>query len=147
MRKILSCIILVCFIVTSCFGEVFLEVCQAQGGVRPVAAPAYEQFDLEAFHLPRGLGEIKDVWKTSRMTDKDERVVIHIQDAHCNYDAQRRIADIIEYLRSNYGVNTINLEGGEGAYDFAEFTDIQDKIVREKVSDYFLRQGLVSGSE
>jgi len=149
MRKTISIITFVCFFLTSCLGEVFVGVCQAQGLARPMIAPvsAYEQFDVEAFHLPRGLGEIKDAWKTSSIADRDERVVIHIQDAHCNYGAQKKIADIIEYLRNNYGVSTINLEGGEGAYDFAEFTDIQDKIVREKVSDYFVRQGLVSGAE
>jgi len=147
MRKITNIIILVCFLVTSCFGDAFGEVCHAQGGVRPVTIPAYEQFDFDAFHLPRGLGEIKDAWKTSETIGKEDRVVIHIQDAHCNYDAQKKISDIIEYLHNNYGVSTINLEGGEGAYDLAAFTDIQDKVVREKVADYFVRQGLVNGAE
>ncbi|MFH1190192.1 MAG: hypothetical protein V1682_05815 [Candidatus Omnitrophota bacterium] len=73
--------------------------------------------------------------------------VIQIQDAHCNYAAQKKIADIIGYLNDNYGVGLINLEGGAKEYDLTVFTDIGDKAVREKTADYFVREGLVNGAE
>ncbi|TRZ53072.1 MAG: hypothetical protein D4S01_01890 [Dehalococcoidia bacterium] len=149
MRKLVSIITLICFFLTSCLGEVFVGVCQAEGLARSVIAPvsAYEQFGIETFTLPRNLGEIKDTWKSVDLSRDQGRAIIHIQDAHCNYDAQKKISDIIEYLHNNYGVNTINLEGGEGAYNLSTFTGIKDKTVREKVADYFVRQGLVNGAE
>ncbi|MFC1644035.1 hypothetical protein ACFL5C_01765, partial [Candidatus Omnitrophota bacterium] len=98
-------------------------------------------FSIEDFELPEYLGEIKDRHEAS------SPVVIHIQDAHCNYDAQHRIAEIIEYLNKEYGINTVNLEGGKGDYDLSVFTDIDDNSVREKVADYFVKEGIVNGAE
>ncbi|HPM43531.1 MAG TPA: hypothetical protein PLV52_06850, partial [Candidatus Omnitrophota bacterium] len=78
---------------------------------------------------------------------RNDSVVIHIQDAHCNYAAQHRIADIVGYLNKEFGVNKVNLEGGAGNYDLSVFTSIADKDIRRKVSDYFVEEGLLSGAE
>ncbi|MFH1877288.1 MAG: hypothetical protein ABH883_00570 [Candidatus Omnitrophota bacterium] len=92
--------------------------------------------------LPLSLGEIKDFRESNNGI-----TIIHIQDAHGNYSAQRSIAGVMDHLSSTYGVNLAFLEGGAGNYDLSVFTGIEDKDIRLKVSDYFLKQGRVSGAE
>ena len=38
--------------------------------------------------------------------------LIHIQTAHGNYEAQKNIEAILEYLKANYGIKTLFVEGG-----------------------------------
>ncbi|MFH1790594.1 MAG: hypothetical protein ABH885_01235 [Candidatus Omnitrophota bacterium] len=111
--------------------------------------------NVATFALPEYLGHVKDSWAGSQGTpgaadsadEAGQGVVIHIQDAHCNYGAQQAIASIISYLAEHYGAKTINMEGGQGYYDLGLFTDIADKKTREKVADRFVREGLLSGAE
>ncbi|MDD5439330.1 MAG: hypothetical protein PHS37_04010 [Candidatus Omnitrophica bacterium] len=74
-------------------------------------------------------------------------MIIHIQDAHCNYYAQQRIHEIIEYVNEKYGISVINLEGGAEDYDLDVFTRIREKDLRKEVADYFVKQGMVGGAE
>ncbi|MFH1799193.1 MAG: DUF58 domain-containing protein [Candidatus Omnitrophota bacterium] len=99
--------------------------------------------NVPTFHLPPSLGCIED----SRKTDFERDMVIHIQDAHCNYAGQKKISEIIKYLNKKYNIRTVNLEGGEGEYDLSPFTKIKDKDLREKVSDYFVKRGIINGAE
>lgn len=98
--------------------------------------------DVQSFSIPSNLGTVKLFAKGN--TDK---FVIHIQDAHCNYAAQKKTAEIIDYLVREYGLKNLNLEGGAGEYDLGVFTSIADPAVRDKVSDHFVGQGLVNGAE
>jgi len=98
--------------------------------------------DVESFALPEHLGYVRQAFKGG-----SGRAVIHIQDAHCNYAAQHKISEIITYLTKEYGIEALNLEGGKGDYDLSIFTRIHDKKIREKVADYFVKEGLVSGAE
>ena len=133
---------------------------------------SFKELNVETFRLPEYLGMVRDSWSSSAviarrsgattkqsLDDKEiasvapsglprnDRVVIHIQDAHCNYAAQHKIADIVGYLHKEYGIESVNLEGGAGNYDLSIFAKIQDKNVREQVSDYFVKEGLVGGAE
>ncbi|MCX5667372.1 MAG: AAA domain-containing protein [Candidatus Omnitrophica bacterium] len=121
-----------------------------------------KEFHVDTFSLPEYLGHIKDSWSSTSTFRRGKLsneglaqgeyeslppVVIHIQDAHCNYAAQRKIAEIIEYLNKQYGIDAINLEGGARDYDLSVFTDIPDKSIRNKASDRFVKEGLVNGAE
>ena len=101
-----------------------------------------KELRVDTFTLPEYLGRIKDSWRGN-----SDKIVIHIQDAHCNYAAQHKISEIIEYLNKEYGINVVNLEGGAKEYDLSIFTDIVDKSLRDKVADYFVKEGLVNGAE
>ncbi|MFC1807768.1 hypothetical protein ACFL0T_05320 [Candidatus Omnitrophota bacterium] len=103
---------------------------------------AVQSFNLNTFTLPQALGRIKDTHKTT-----SDKVVIHIQDAHCNYYAQHKINDIIEHLNQKYDINRLNLEGGSGDYNLSVFTKIKNTDIRRQVTDYFVKEGLVSGAE
>ncbi|MFH1837195.1 MAG: hypothetical protein ABH862_03675 [Candidatus Omnitrophota bacterium] len=107
-------------------------------------------FDNETFILPHDLGYITDSWTTDEHqtpNNKPRTTVIHIQDTHCSYEAQKKISDIIAYFNENYDIDTVNLEGGSRNYDFSVFEKIRDKEIRRKVCDYFVQKGLVSGGE
>lgn len=101
--------------------------------------------DLKAdtFSLPQELGYIQESVKVPDST----RTVIHIQDAHCNYAAQKSIAGILDYLTTEYGIYAVNCEGGAEGYDLSVFTSIEDKPAREKTADYFVKEGVVSAAE
>ncbi|MFA5084934.1 MAG: hypothetical protein WC482_01050, partial [Candidatus Omnitrophota bacterium] len=102
----------------------------------------FKELNVKTFSLPQNLGTIKDAWSSS-----NSQIIIHIQDAHCNYYAQHAISNIIEYLNKEYGINEINLEGGAKDYDISIFTGIKDKAKRDKAADYFVKEGLVNGAE
>jgi len=112
-------------------------------------------FSIKDFQLPRYLGEVRDISIPEDILqsqnfipkNRQEITVIHIQDAHCNYDAQHSIAELVKYFSNIYGIRTINLEGGEGRYDLSIFTDIKNMEIRKKVADYFIKSGELSGSE
>ncbi|MGB3242410.1 MAG: hypothetical protein WBB66_06125, partial [Candidatus Omnitrophota bacterium] len=108
---------------------------EAEGG-------GYAQVNINTFTIPGHLGEIKYSAKNN-----PKKIVIHIQDAHCNRYAQRKIADLIAYINAEYGVRTINLEGGVGDYDLAIFTSITGEAIRTEVADYFLKKGELNGAE
>ncbi|MBU1127457.1 MAG: hypothetical protein KKE01_00040 [Candidatus Omnitrophica bacterium] len=101
-----------------------------------------KELHVDTFILPENLGNINDSWKGN-----SDKIVLHIQDAHCNYAAQHKISEIIKYLNDEYGVDTINLEGGTRDYELSIFTKIYDKTIREKTADYFVKEGLINGAE
>ncbi len=103
---------------------------------------AREEFDPASSTVPLRFGEIK-----RRISGENGKTIIHIQDAHCNYSAQRSIANLMKYTNEAYGADLAFLEGGAGEYDLSMFTDIRDRQVREQVSDLFVKAGRVTGAE
>ena len=95
------------------------------------------------FTLPQELGYIQE----SVEVPNSGKIVIHIQDAHCNYAAQKSIAEILSYLTTEYGIYAVNCEGGAEGYDLSPFTVIPEKDIREKTADYFVKEGVVSAAE
>ena len=95
------------------------------------------------FALPQQLGLIKCRYAIPSSSS----VIVHIQDAHCNYYAQQKIADIIRYLNREYGISIVNLEGAARDYDLSVFTGIPNIEIRQEVADYFVKQGTVNGGE
>lgn len=115
----------------------------SSGSNRPGSPSAsLKELDVDTFGISCLLGELEDTWKGD-----SGKTVIHIQDAHCNYSCQKSIRSIVDYLTSEYGIDLALLEGGAGNYDLSVFTDIEDKPLREKVADYFVKEGRVNGAE
>ena len=102
----------------------------------------FAHLDTDTFTVPEHLGEVKYSFKGD-----PDKVVVHIQDAHCNCFAQHKIADIIDYLNKEYGIRLVNLEGGAGDYDLTVFTSITGEAIRREVADYFLKKGEINGAE
>jgi len=123
---------------------------------------SFKPLTPDTFELPNNLGEAKifEAKKPRRLnlddnqnstyavdTGSEHPIVINIQDAHTDYSCQKAIQGIAEYLSSEYGVSVALLEGGAGKYDLSPFTDIEDKALRERVADYFVREGRLNGIE
>ncbi|MFH1878405.1 MAG: hypothetical protein ABH883_06335, partial [Candidatus Omnitrophota bacterium] len=96
----------------------------------------------EKVGVPDNLAEVQDKYFT-----RGEKFVIHIQEAHCQYDCQKAIAGILSRLIKGYGLRTVNLEGGEGSYDLEVFAKIEDSGARVKTADRMLREGEINAAE
>jgi hypothetical protein len=96
-------------------------------------------FDLT---IPSSWGTIKELYKGT-----SEQVVVHIQDAHCNYECQKNIGNILDLLVSEYGVVVAGVEGSVGKLPTELYSTFPEDTVREQASDYFIRQGVFSGPE
>ncbi|MBU1127636.1 MAG: hypothetical protein KKE01_00955 [Candidatus Omnitrophica bacterium] len=83
----------------------------------------------------------------SRHQTGGDKVIIHIQDAHCNYEAQQNINRILEQLSAECGVNMISVEGAEGIVDTSWFRAFPDAEIRKEVATYFMKKGELTGAE
>ena len=110
----------------------------------------------ETLTIPEYLGTIRDAWtpgKYALASSKDiflkppQKIIIHIQDAHCNYEGQHKISQILDYINKEYGVKSVNLEGGAKSYNLSPLTSITEAEIRQRVSDYFVKNGRVNGAE
>jgi hypothetical protein len=111
---------------------------ESAGGPTPL-----KELNAGTFTIPQDLGYIQE----AANVPNSSRTVIHIQDAHCNYAAQKKISQILSYLTTEYGVNAVNCEGGKDNYDLDVFTKIAEKDIREKVSNFFVKEGVVNAAE
>jgi len=105
--------------------------------------PDIKSLNVSEIDMPLSYGYIREYHKA----DTDKPLVIYIQDAHCNYSCQKSIESIVDFFNSKYGVNFAALEGGYGSYNFSLFTDIPDVDIRHRVTDYFVREGRITGVE
>ncbi|MGA2775343.1 MAG: tetratricopeptide repeat protein [Candidatus Omnitrophota bacterium] len=101
--------------------------------------------DSPSVEIPQELGVIKESY-TSKYNP--HKLVIHIQDAHANVEAQENEAKLIKYLKDKYNVNLVSVEGGFGDFDAEFFRSFpKDKKVRDKIARYFLSKAFISGSD
>ena len=96
-------------------------------------------FDLT---IPSSWGRIKEIYKGS-----SKEVIIHIQDAHNNYEAQTNIANIIDALVEDYGLSVAGIEGSVGRIMTELYSTFPDDDARDAASDFFVRDGTFSGPE
>ncbi|HID26469.1 MAG TPA: hypothetical protein EYP22_01275, partial [Methanosarcinales archaeon] len=102
----------------------------------------FKKLSIEDIGIPKDIGTIKDRYK-----GKDPRFIIHIQDAHCNYEAQKNISRIVETLYKDYNINLISVEGADGYVDTSWFKAFPDVEIRREVADYFMKKGEITGVE
>jgi len=116
-----------------------------QGWANPAATPfplevkLDTQFDLA---LPPELGTIQTIQAGQGPT------LIHIQTAHGNYEAQKKIESILHYLKDTYGIKLLLLEGTsfklnpELLHFFPKRMDLTKEIAED-----LTQQALIKGSE
>ncbi len=95
-----------------------------------------------AFTLPQELGTIEEVYQGS-----DNRLVVFIQDAHVNLNAQQNIAQIIELLIQEHGFSLVGQEAGEGNVDTRLLRAFPVREIAKKVMGRYLRRGEMGGPE
>ncbi|MFA7001299.1 MAG: hypothetical protein WC352_04055, partial [Candidatus Omnitrophota bacterium] len=97
---------------------------------------------FQALDLPESICQIKKSYQGA-----SDRIVVHIQDAHVNEEAQRNIAKILDYFIRRHGLKLVNVEGAEGELYPAAFNFYPDESVRRSVADYYLKKGRLAAAE
>jgi len=110
---------------------------------QPIAqSPESKVLSIDTIGLPKDIGSVK-----SKYQGKNGKLIIHIQDAHCNYEAQGNISKILEIFSKDYNINTISVEGADGYIDTSWFKAFPDAEIRKEVADYFMKKGEITGAE
>lgn len=99
------------------------------------------------FRIPSQFGTVRETFEPAPTIQNSKHTIIHIQDAHCNYEAQKNLAQILEYLAKEHSLKTIMVEGGSGDVGLSYLRTYSDKKTREEVADKYLRAGKISGEE
>ena len=83
----------------------------------------------------------------AKFSGNSNKLIINIQDAHCNYEAQTNIVNILETLIKNNSLSLISVEGADGLIDTTWFKAFPDEEVRKEVATYFMKKGEITGPE
>ncbi len=108
---------------------------------RQPSAPTKPPVDI---HIPENLGFVVG---TLPPVSSSSPLVIHLQEAHANPEVQQRVADILEALVTEYGVQLILVEGGHGDVSLAYLRRYGPPENRRQVAGKYLRAGILSGEE
>ena len=87
-------------------------------------------------------GTIRD----SYFVGGDSGIVVHIQDLHCNYDAQISVYNIINELIDKYDLDLVSIEGSVGQLETAPYSKRPNDDIKESVARYFVRTGELDGA-
>lgn len=145
---------LILFVLASLFQTTYLYAQQQSASflttkIETIEGPKLKKTEkveqvLRNLEMPAELGFIKEIYVPQTPTGK---MIINIQDLHCNYKAQKNIAGILEYLTQTYGLKLISVEGGSGKIDTTFYQKLPDEKIKEQVADYFLREARINGTE
>ncbi len=112
---------------------------------------------VSSFKIPAEFGKVTDIFLGTRdsflgtrstKNSNESRVLIHIQEAHANYDAQKNIRNILEYLSQNYGIKLVLLEGAGNKLQPELFRFFpQDAELQQAVNDKLMEIGELNGAE
>lgn len=137
-KKVISLLVAVSFIFSN---VAFADISKQSPQEAKKAAQITTDPDKIVIPHDYGIVKAKYVAKDSR------RLIIHIQDAHCNYEAQSNIIKILECLIKNDGLGLISVEGADGFIDTSWFKAFPDADIRKEVADYFMKKGEITGPE
>lgn len=98
--------------------------------------------DLAMIRFPKEIASVKE-----QFVGGSDKFVVHIQDAHCNYEAQMNIADVTRRMVEDYSVKLIGVEGSVGVIDTSPFANFPDKTIIKETADYFVTKGKLTGPE
>lgn len=101
-----------------------------------------DSIDITAVRVPEIFGIVKEVHKGT-----NDKTVFHIQDAHCNFEAQDNNSKILRNFVDNYGIDVVAVEGSSGVIDTAPFSGYPNKKARDDVAFYFMQHGKITGPE
>jgi len=97
---------------------------------------------FHALQIPEQYGRIVDAYEGN-----SDKTIIHIQDAHVHYEAQKNLAGILESLIRRNQLKLILVEGGNRRGELTSFRKLASKKARQEVAERYLQKGLLSGDE
>jgi len=99
--------------------------------------------------IPAEFGSVKEHWphtsEQGTVNSAQSKIIIHIQDAHCNYEAQMNLAKMLEYLYQAHGATLILVEGGSRSDSLSYMREYAPKDKRIEVADKYLKSGKICG--
>jgi|GEM_PF-591558 len=105
-----------------------------------VESPAF----ISSFTVPSEFGKVTD----RVQGPKGGPLLIHIQEAHANYDAQKNIKNILGHLSKNYGVRLMLLEGAGNKLTPELFNFFpQEPELQQAVNEKLMQAGELTGAE
>lgn len=130
------------------------EIIQAFSSAREVPASSF----IQQIEIPELLGKIEEMFQAacpkphaaSQNLEPEacgRQLVVHIQDAHANYEAQINTQKILNHLKTQYGFEVIFHEGGVGKLNPDNLKFLEDAGLNRKVVDLLTHDGIVSGAE
>ncbi len=112
------------------------------------------------FKIPSEYGKVadftpalfsRDIFHDSSFHNRqkdDSRILIHIQEAHANYDAQNNIRNLLDYLAQNYEARLIFLEGSGDKLQPERLNFFPDDPELQKtVTERLMKAGELTGAE
>src|SRR3989338_9127747 len=109
-------------------------------GASPAETTPIEQtpLTLDNLRIPTEHGTLKETHTAH------EPIIIHIQDAHANYEAQKHLAGILDYLIRAHGVALVLVEGGSRNDSLSYMRTYAPLEKRKQVAEEFLQSGKIS---
>ncbi len=134
-RKITSLITVILFVT---------QTAAYSAPVSLVTAPLQENSSFALpLDLPQSLGSVEETYAAP----ENSVTLIHIQDAHGSYEAQKNIRDILRTLAEQHKIKLIFVEGAQTALDPNLFHFFEDPSLNLKAADTLMRHGEFSGAE
>jgi hypothetical protein len=125
---------------------IIIFLCQNIVLAEPFTAPkTTNNISMPSIYIPESYGKI-DI-QNPKPEIKNSPMVVLVKDAHCVYEAQKNISNILNILISDYKINLVCVEGAVDKVDTSKLGSYQDVNAREKVSEKYLKSGLLSASE
>jgi hypothetical protein len=106
---------------------------------KPQPPPEPIPLTLEVLRIPVEHGSLKQTYAAK------EPIIVHIQDAHANYEAQKHLAGILGHLIVTHGLSLILVEGGSRNDSLSYMRAYAPLEKRRQVADEFLKAGKISG--
>lgn len=97
---------------------------------------------IESF--PQFYGIIRKIDLPDEFKAKN-KIVIHIQDVHMNFEAQQNISQVVQHLIDEKSVQLVALEGAFGPLDLSVYRNFPDNRAIRVLADYFLNKHEISG--
>ena len=102
--------------------------------------PSYLSIDI-----PAELGTVDALYEAP--AGANPQFILHIQNAHANYQAQMKIKQLLGYMNKKYGFKTIFVEGASEKLDPDYLRLFPDQERNLKLCDELAKQGELTGAE
>ncbi|MFA7255789.1 MAG: hypothetical protein WC133_06805, partial [Candidatus Omnitrophota bacterium] len=102
--------------------------------------PSYLSMDI-----PAELGTVDSLYEAP--AGANPQFILHIQNAHANYQAQMKIKQLLGYMNKKYGFKTIFVEGASEKLDADYLRLFPDQERNLKLCDELAKQGELTGAE
>ncbi len=126
-----------------CAGKVALSYAQS-----PASSLRSSEVSRAAdIRIPSEAGYILETHEPNAAAASHPQIVVHIQEAHTNYEGQQHIITILEELIAHHGLKLILVEGSEGDASLTYLRKYGPPENRRQVAEKYLKAGIISAEE